>query len=60
MQKQHTDITASFAIREAVSAITLGALFGVIFWSCVFGMSGNFGPTKGVVFGPVAEASDDE
>jgi hypothetical protein len=55
MQKQHTNITASWAIREAVSAITLGALFGVIFWSCVLGMSGNFGPGKGVVFGPIAE-----
>ena len=54
-QKQRTEITASWWIREAVSAITLGALCGVIFWSCVLGMAGNMGPGKGVVLGPIAE-----
>ena len=60
MQKQHTDITASFAIREAVASITIGALLSVVMWSCILGMSGNMGPGDGVVLGPVAEASDHE
>ena len=55
IQKQHGNGTATFLIREAVSAITLGALFGVILWSCVLGMSGNMGPGKGFVVPPMAE-----
>lgn len=51
LQRQYT----SWLIREMLSAITLGALFGVIFWSCVLGMAGNMGPGKGVVVGPIAE-----
>lgn len=50
----HKDITT--LIREGVSAIAIGALAGVIFWSCVLGMSGNFGPGRDVVVGKVAEA----
>jgi hypothetical protein len=59
-RKQHTDITASWLIREVTATVSIGLLVSVILWSCILGMSGNMGPGKGVVFGPIAEASDDE
>ena len=55
MQKQHTDITASSAIREAVASITIGLLVAVVMWSAILGMSTGFHPGQGVVVGPIAE-----
>ena len=42
MQKRHTDITASWLIREAVATIAIGAMLGVMFWQSVFGMADDF------------------
>jgi hypothetical protein len=61
MKKQHTDITASSAIREAVATLTIGVLIAVVMWSAILGMSEGQGPGKGLVLGPVAmEVDDDE
>lgn len=56
MQKQHTDITASWWIREAVASITIGLLVAVVMWSAILGMSEGFKPGNEIVVPPIAGA----
>jgi hypothetical protein len=58
-KKAHVDITASWLIREIIATLTTGALIAVVMWSSILGMSGNMGPGKDVVVGPVAEVDHD-
>jgi hypothetical protein len=51
---------STWIVREIIATLTTGALFAVITWSAILGMSGNMGPGNGVVVGPVAEASGHE
>ena len=60
IQKQHSHGNASWLIREAVATVTIGLLVAVVMWASILGMSEGQGPGKGVVLGPVAEASDHE
>ncbi len=59
-RKQQADITASWIVREITATISIGLLVSIMLWSSILGMSGNFGPGKGLALGPVAEASDHE
>ena len=54
--KVHSDITTLF--REGVSAIAIGALAGVLFWSAVLGMVDDFTSDPAISFF-VAEADHD-
>jgi hypothetical protein len=46
-------------VREIIATLTTGALIAVVMWSSILGMSGNMGPGKDVVVGPVAEVDHD-
>ncbi len=55
MQAEYT----RFMIREAAANITIALMVSVVMWSSILGMSGNMGPGKDVVVGPVAEVDHD-
>ena len=50
---------STWIVREITATLTTGALIAVITWSAILGMSGNMGPGKDVVVGPVAEVDHD-
>jgi len=51
---------STWIVREITATISIGLLVSIMLWSSILGMSGNFGPGKGLALGPVAEASDHE
>jgi hypothetical protein len=58
-RKREVDITPGWWIREIAAAISIGLLVSIMLWSSILGMSGNMGPGKDVVVGPVAEVDHD-
>jgi hypothetical protein len=56
VQLQYT----TWVVREIIATLTTGALFAVITWSAILGMSEGFQPGQDMVVPPVAEASDHE
>jgi hypothetical protein len=46
-------------VREITATISIGLLVSIMLWSSILGMSGNMGPGKDVVVGPVAEVDHD-
>ncbi len=51
---------STWIVREITATISIGLLVSIMLWSSILGMSGNMGPGKDVVVGPVAEADDHE
>lgn len=45
-QKRHTNLTR--LTREIAAILAIGAMVGTMFWTSVFGMAGQFGPTPEV------------
>ena len=43
-QRKNSNETISHLAREIVAIVTIGLMVGTMFWSAVFGMTGNLGP----------------
>ena len=56
LQKKVQEKYTTWLIREMLATLTISLLVSVVMWSAIIGMSGNFGPGRDVVVGPVAEA----
>jgi hypothetical protein len=50
---------STWIVREITATISIGLLVSIMLWSSILGMSGNMGPGKDVVVGPVAEVDHD-
>ena len=43
-QNKNSAVTVSHLFREFIAILAVGAMVGVMFWTSVFGATGQFGP----------------